>query len=81
MPAHQAGLRNGDFILEVNYTPIETIEHDKVVDLIFSKDTETDLLVVEDLKGYKNILSQQEKIVKKEKKKLVKQNSTVSCKL
>jgi C-terminal processing protease CtpA/Prc len=62
MPAHQAGLRNGDFILGVNFTPIDSVEHDKVVDLIFSKDKEADLLVIEDLKGYINILSQQEKL-------------------
>ena len=79
LSAHQAGLRNGDFILEINMAPVETVEHEKVVDLIYSREKDVDLLVVEDLKGYKNILAQQEKLIKSEKKKLVKQNSTISC--
>ena len=61
--AQTAGLRNGDFIIEINSTDIEFVEHEKVVNLIFLKDTQVDLLVVEDLKGYKSILKTQEKLI------------------
>ncbi len=45
MPAYQAGLRNGDFILEINFTPVKTLEHKNVINLILLKDKEVDFLV------------------------------------
>ena len=79
-PAQAAGLKNGDFILEINLTPVEALDHEEVVNIMYTKEKEVTLLVVEDLKGYKNILMEQEKIVKPIKSKLTKQSSTVSCK-
>ena len=62
-PAQKAGLRNGDYILEVNGRSIEGIEHEAVVNLIFSNVKQVDLLVVEDLKGYRKARKQQEKLM------------------
>lgn len=62
-PAQKAGLRNGDFIMEVNGIKVESVEHDKIVNLIFTHDNDVDLLVVEDLKGYKAILKAQERAI------------------
>jgi C-terminal processing protease CtpA/Prc len=61
-PAKKAGLRNGDYILEVNGKSITGIEHEAVVNLIFSDMKKVDLLVVEDIKGYKKAREKQEKI-------------------
>ncbi len=63
-PAQKAGLRNGDYIIEVNGKSIEQMEHEAVVNLIFSNLKRVDLLVVEDLKGYKKYRKQHEKVVK-----------------
>lgn len=61
-PAKKAGLRNGDYILEVNGKSISGIEHEAVVNLIFSDMKKVDLLVVEDIKGYRKNREKQEKI-------------------
>jgi predicted metalloprotease with PDZ domain len=65
-PAQKAGLRNGDYIIEVNGKSIEQIEHEAVVTLIFSNYKQVDLLVVEDLKGYKKYRKQHEKAEKRD---------------
>lgn len=62
-PAQKAGLKNGDYILEVNGKSIEGMEHEAVVSHIFSNVKQVDLLVVEDLKGYKKARKQQEKLM------------------
>jgi predicted metalloprotease with PDZ domain len=49
--------------LEVNGRSIEGIEHEAVVNLIFSNIKQVDLLVVEDIKGYKKVRKQQETIM------------------
>lgn len=51
-PADRAGLRDGDFILEVNGESIDSIEHDSVVNKISAQPTQVDLLVVADLNAY-----------------------------
>jgi predicted metalloprotease with PDZ domain len=51
-PAHCAGLRDNDYILDVNNEAINGMEHDAVVSRISSNPNEVDLLVVADLAGY-----------------------------
>ena len=53
-PADKAGLRDGDYILEVNGESIDNIEHDSVVTKISAQPTQVDLLVVADLNAYLN---------------------------
>lgn len=53
-PADKAGLRDGDYILEVNGESIDNIEHDSVVTKISAQPTQVDLLVVADLNAYSN---------------------------
>lgn len=48
-PAYRAGLRDDDYILEVNGQPINGMEHESVVQLISSNTKAVDLLVVSDL--------------------------------
>ena len=48
--ASKAGLKDGDYILEVNGEQIDGMEHDKVVDKLSQNNV--DLLVVADLQGY-----------------------------
>lgn len=52
LPADRAGLRDGDFILEVNGEVLEGMEHDAVVNKISSNPNQVDLLVVGDLQAY-----------------------------
>ena len=52
LPAQRAGLRDGDYILEVNGESIDRMEHDAVVARISQHPTQVDLMVVADLKGY-----------------------------
>jgi C-terminal processing protease CtpA/Prc len=59
-PADRAGLRDGDYILEVNGESIDSIEHDSVVSKISAQPTQVDLLVVADLQAY---LESQTKII------------------
>ena len=61
LPASLAGLRDGDYILEVNGEPIDGIEHDQVVTKISQHPTHVDLLVVADLQGYLSKLPPQNK--------------------
>ena len=51
-PADIAGLKDGDFILEVNGESIDGMEHDAVVNKISAHHTKVDLLVVNDLNAY-----------------------------
>jgi C-terminal processing protease CtpA/Prc len=51
-PADKAGLRDGDYILEVNGESIDNTEHDSVVNKISAQPTQVDLLVVADLNSY-----------------------------
>lgn len=51
-PADKAGLRDGDYILEVNGQSVDGIEHDAVVNKISSNPKQVDLLVVSDLNAY-----------------------------
>lgn len=75
-PAQKAGLRNGDYILEVNGRSIEGIEHEAVVNLIFSNVKQVDLLVVEDLKGYRKVRKQQEKLMQQVTSSSIKRESS-----
>lgn len=52
-PAQKAGLKNSDYILEVNGKSIDGMEHEAVVNLIFANPKQVNLLVVEDYKAYK----------------------------
>lgn len=52
LPADLAGLRDGDYILEVNGESPENMEHDAVVKKISSNPTQVDLLVVGDYEAY-----------------------------
>lgn len=52
LPADRAGLRDGDYILEVNGSSVEGMEHDAVVNKISSNVNQVDLLVVGDYQGY-----------------------------
>jgi hypothetical protein len=52
LPADRAGLRDGDFILQVNGESLEGMEHDAVVNKISSNPTQVDLLVVGDINAY-----------------------------
>jgi C-terminal processing protease CtpA/Prc len=52
LPASKAGLREGDYILEVNGEQIHVMEHDQVVHKISQHPNHVDLLVVGDLQGY-----------------------------
>ena len=52
LPASKAGLRDGDYILEVNGEQIDGMEHDQVVHKISKHPNHVDLLVVADLQGY-----------------------------
>lgn len=52
LPAERAGLRDGDYILEVNGESLEGMEHDAVVNKISSNPTQVDLLVVGDYQSY-----------------------------
>ena len=49
LPADRAGLRDGDYILEVNGESLEGMEHDAVVNKISKNPNQVDLLVVGDL--------------------------------
>jgi len=51
-PADKAGLRDGDYILEVNGESIDNTEHGNVVNKILAQPTQVDLLVVADLNSY-----------------------------
>ena len=51
-PAARAGLRDGDYILEVNDIAIDGMEHDAVVNKISANPRQVDLLVVGDLAAY-----------------------------
>lgn len=61
LPAHRAGLRNNDNILEVNGEPIHNLEHEKVIKKIKSKIDQVDLLVVSDLNEYYRIVNSYKK--------------------
>ncbi|RMZ94649.1 Na(+) H(+) exchange regulatory cofactor NHE-RF3, partial [Brachionus plicatilis] len=61
LPAHRAGLRNNDNILEVNGEPIHMLEHEKVIKKIKSKDDQVDLLVVSDVNEYYRIVNSTKK--------------------
>lgn len=52
LPADRAGLRDGDYILEVNGESLENMEHDAVVNKISSNPNQVDLLVVGDYQAY-----------------------------
>ncbi len=52
LPASKAGLRKGDYILEVNGEQIHVMEHDQVVHKMCQHPNHLDLLVVADLQGY-----------------------------
>lgn len=52
LPADKAGLRDGDYILEVNGTNLDGMEHDAVVSKISSNPTQVDLLVVGDYQAF-----------------------------
>ncbi len=54
LPAAVAGLREGDYILEVNGESIDGIEHEQVVKKISARPTMVDLLAVNDLNAYLN---------------------------
>lgn len=52
LPAYRAGLRDGDYILEVNGESLENMDHDAIVNKISSNPIQVDLLVVGDYKAY-----------------------------
>lgn len=52
LPADQAGLRDGDYILEVNGTNLDGMEHDAVVSRISANPNQVDLLVVGDYQAF-----------------------------
>ena len=51
-PADVAGLKDGDYILEVNGESVDGVEHDSVIGKISAKPNEVDLLVVSDIDAY-----------------------------
>jgi predicted metalloprotease with PDZ domain len=53
-PADKAGLRDGDYILEVNGDSTDGMEHDAVVNRISKHPNQVELLVVSDINGYLN---------------------------
>lgn len=53
-PAFEAGIRDGDYIMEVNGDIITGLSHNHVIRKIFSKSTHVDLLIVSDLDAYLN---------------------------
>jgi hypothetical protein len=53
-PADKAGLRDGDYILEVNGESTEGMEHDAVVNRISKYPKQVELLVVGDINAYLN---------------------------
>lgn len=61
LPAHRAGLRDNDNILEVNGEPIHKLEHEKVIKKIKSRADQVDLLVVSDLDEYYRIVNSYKK--------------------
>ena len=52
LPASRAGLKEGDYILEVNGESVDGVEHDQVVNKISAHGTQVDLLAVSDLESY-----------------------------
>jgi len=52
LPAAQAGLREGDYILEVNGESVDGVEHDVVINKINAHVTMVDLLAVNDAASY-----------------------------
>ena len=52
LPADKAGLRDGDYILEVNGESLNGMEHDAVVGRISSNPNQVDLRVVGDYQSY-----------------------------
>ena len=50
--ADYAGIRTGDFILEVNGVSVETIPHNEIIAKLTSNANLLDLLVVSDIDGY-----------------------------
>jgi len=60
LPAAQAGLIEGDYILEVNGESVDGVEHDLVVNKISAHATMVDLLAVNDMASY-NVYRQQMK--------------------
>jgi S1-C subfamily serine protease len=55
LPASISGLREGDFILEINGESIDGMEHSQVVQLFNTRPTSVDLLVRNDFNAYINL--------------------------
>lgn len=53
-PAHEAGIQDGDYILEVNGEIITSLSHNQVIKKIFSNPNHVELLIVTDLDAYLN---------------------------
>ena len=53
-PAFEAGIRDGDYILEVNDEIITGLSHNQVVRKILANESYVDLLIVTDLDAYLN---------------------------
>lgn len=65
LPAHMAGLKEGDYILEVNGESIDGVEHESVVKKISARPSMVDLLAVNDLNAYltyRNYMKQPEEV-------------------
>ena len=55
LPASISGLKEGDFILEINGESIDGMEHSQVVQLFNTRPTSVDLLVRNDFNAYINL--------------------------
>ena len=75
-PADKAGLRDGDYILEVNGESIDSIEHDAVVNKISAYPKQVDLLVVGDLNAYLSYMYYKENKKRFSSRKLVTLDNT-----
>ena len=51
--AAKAGIRSGDFILEVNGDSVETLPHNRIMEKLTAYPNLLDLLVVSDIEGYR----------------------------
>lgn len=67
-PASRAGLREGDYIIEVNGDLVDGLDRDLVVGKMFRNPLQVELLVVEDLKVYLDNVNQRKQLKKEFKK-------------
>ena len=81
LPASISGLKEGDFILEINGESIDGMEHSQVVQLVSTRPTSVHLLTINDFNAYFNYKNYMKKLdeVKSENVKECDKETTAVC--